>query len=264
MTVEYAPNGLIGLLTPQANTTAEIEFSLLMPAGIAPLVARMTSARSSLDARLVEYFEQLDSTIAQFANAPLSALAAACTGSSYLLGRNREDSLFAALSDRLGIPVTSAALSVVEACRAMGAKRIALVSPYPDSLTEASAAYWKSRSLEISAIARVGGDSSAFHPIYSIAGSAAARSLGELRNSGAQAIVLLGTGMPSLGVVLEQPFVDGVPVFSCMLALAWNAIRLSTGSRSDGSALLEFLSAKDWRHRYQERTRAKDAAAGGR
>ena len=44
MSVQYAPNGLIGLLTPQANTTAEIEFAALMPRGVAALVARMTSA----------------------------------------------------------------------------------------------------------------------------------------------------------------------------------------------------------------------------
>jgi maleate isomerase len=36
MSVQYAPKGLIGLLTPQANTTAEIEFAALMPRGIEP------------------------------------------------------------------------------------------------------------------------------------------------------------------------------------------------------------------------------------
>ena len=113
MSVQYAPKGLIGLLTPQANTTAEIEFAALMPRGIEPLVARMTSARPTLESRLIEYFEGLDDTIVQFANAPIGAIAAACTGSSYLIGPEREDQLLNGLSTRFGRPVTSAGRSVV-------------------------------------------------------------------------------------------------------------------------------------------------------
>ena len=72
MSLEYAPKGLVGLLTPQANTTAEIEFNALMPLGVSSLVARMTSRCSTLEARLLEYFDQLDLTLEQFANAPLA------------------------------------------------------------------------------------------------------------------------------------------------------------------------------------------------
>jgi maleate cis-trans isomerase len=43
MTVEYAPHGLIGVLTPQANTTVEPEFWIMLPPGIALINARMMS-----------------------------------------------------------------------------------------------------------------------------------------------------------------------------------------------------------------------------
>ena len=36
MKVEYAPKGLIGLLTPQANTTVEPEFSILIRGPFTP------------------------------------------------------------------------------------------------------------------------------------------------------------------------------------------------------------------------------------
>jgi len=66
MTVEYAPHGLIGVLTPQANTTVEPEFWLMLPPGVAMINARMTSDKPSLEARLVDYFDQIDKVVEQF------------------------------------------------------------------------------------------------------------------------------------------------------------------------------------------------------
>ena len=43
--LEYAAKGLVGCLTPQANTTVEPEFNILLPAGYAVLNARLPSLR---------------------------------------------------------------------------------------------------------------------------------------------------------------------------------------------------------------------------
>jgi len=259
MSVQYAPEGLIGLLTPQANTTAEIEFSMLMPQGVEALVARMTSGCPTLESRLIEYFERLDDTIAQFANAPIKAVAVACTGSSYLIGPQREDQLFDAVSTRFGQPVTSAGLSVVQACAALSAQRIALLSPYSDSLTAESISYWQARGLEVVEVIRVGSDASAFHPIYAISADSTSTALQSLTMDRAQAIIALGTGMPSLGTILAHPRWQGVPVLSCMLALAWNAVRLAQQASVNAQSLLEIIEGKSWGPRFRTRFQNSDA-----
>ncbi|MFM8555759.1 MAG: hypothetical protein ACKODG_06225 [Betaproteobacteria bacterium] len=246
MSLEYAPKGLLGVLTPQANTTAEIEFNALMPPGFASLVARMTSALPDLEGRLMEYFERLDQSIAQFANAPLTAVAVACTGSSYLMGAQREDTLFETLSLERGVPVTSAGLSVVQACQTLGAHRIAVLSPYSDSLTAASVAYWQARGLEVVEVVRIGSDTTSFHPIYSIQASATLQALHAVQTDQAQAIICLGTGLPSLGTILSNPVHRSAPVFSCMLALAWNALRLAQQQTADATRLRDFIAGSDW------------------
>ena len=90
MSLEYASRGLVGMLTPQANTTVEPEFNILWPRGVAMINARLMSGKASMAARLVDYFDNYAASLAQFANAPVGVVAAACTGASYLAGRERE------------------------------------------------------------------------------------------------------------------------------------------------------------------------------
>ena len=252
MSLEYASQGLVGVLTPQANTTVEPELALLLPSGQAALAARLVSARSDIDDRLREYFtaEVLAATIDRFANAPLGVVTAACTGASYLLGAEAEDRLFGALSDARGVPVTNAALAVCAALRALGASRVALVSPYPESLTVASAGYWTSRGFAVEAIARVNTDPRGFHAIYALSAGSAGDALGQLAATPADAVVMLGTGMPTLGPIRRTPRVGATPVISCMLALAWQASALAAGRAPDADGLTRFVMAEHWGPRF--------------
>jgi maleate isomerase len=71
MSLEYAPRGLVGMLTPQANTTVEPEFNLLWPPGVAMINARLMSDKPSMSERLVDYFDNYGASLRQFANAPV-------------------------------------------------------------------------------------------------------------------------------------------------------------------------------------------------
>src|ERR1700678_3402795 len=175
--VEYARKGLIGVLTPQANTTVEPEFAILMPPGYAFLNARLVSDRPTINARLGDYFAAMESSIDQFANAPMGAVAFACTGASYLQGVDREQAAVEAIETARGIPFLTAGRAVAEALRRLGARRIGLVSPYPPALTEASVTYWRAHGCEVVAVAGAFNAGSSFHPIYDLSGSSAADAL---------------------------------------------------------------------------------------
>ena len=120
-------------------------------------------------------------------------------------------------------------------------------------LTEASAAYWVARGFEVARIVSIATPGAAFHPIYALAEGDASAALAAMQGAGVQAIILLGTGMPSLGAILAQPEVEGAPVISCNLALMWRALAALRAEAADAASLKRWISGADWRVRYQER-----------
>ena len=245
----YGSQGLLGVLTPQANTTVEPEFWAMLPPGYAALNARMTSAKPSIEERLVDYFTHLEQHAAQFGNAPIQALSIACTGSSYLAGRESEQGIIEQLSDRLKLPVTTSGLAMVEAFKSLGAHRIALISPYPTALTAQSVQYWCDHALKVVEVQSVFDDAQpqAFHPIYSLAHDRASRPLEQLYQSDVQVIAMLGTGMPSLAALTQaNQLQNRIPVISCMLATVWWSCRLVDPACQD---LLTWVSSPHWLER---------------
>ena len=244
------------MLTPQANTAVESESNILLPVGTGLLTGRLVSPGATIEERLVDYFDTLELAVQQFASIPLRALGFACTGSSYLSGVEREDDVLQRLSKRLGHHVTSSARAVVDALHALSAKRIALVSPYPDSLTQHSIAYWQKRGFAIDAVVKVTGDNAGTgHPIYGLGSDAAIQALTKLRGKdGFDAVVMLGTGLPTLRAILTTPTVENAPVISCTLALAWRCVCALDSSEPSAASLLEWIDGRDWRERYRQRT----------
>ena len=253
MSLAYAPRGLIGVLTPQANTTVEPEFSIMLPPGVAMINARMLSPQASLEERLADYLKDLDATIAQFANAPLGAIAIATTGTSYIAGAAREQELVDRITRATGVPFISTGQAVVLALRTLSARTIGLVSPYPESLTQKSIGYWTDQGFAVGGLARIGTRSDTFHPIYSISAAGAEAGVQELKSQKLDAIVLLGTGMPTLEAVLQHAYDESPVVMSCMLCLGWAAINAVSGEGADRHALLEFMRGAEWGPRLRAR-----------
>jgi maleate isomerase len=254
MTVEYAPHGLIGVLTPQANTTVEPEFWMMLPPGVALINARMMSDKDTLEGRLIDYFDQLDTAVRQFHNAPIGAIALGTTGASYLAGIPRERDAVAALTKKTGVPFVTAGLAVVLALNTLNAKRIGIVSPYPEPLTKTCIGYWEEHGFKVDGVVQIENRPDQFHPIYSIAASNAQEGLDELEDMNLDAIVMLGTGMPTLEPILERPAVGGAPVMSCMLCLAWASIDAVRGQEPSADALRTFIRGEGWGERLRARS----------
>lgn len=248
--LEYASRGLIGVLTPQANTTAEAELSLLSPPGVGLMTARLTSDKATIDERLVDYVLSMETTLDRFANAPVRAVAFACTGAAYLVDPAQEQAELEQIEARRGYPIITAANAVADAIAALGARRVGIVSPYGDALNQRALRYWEKRGVGIAKVARIKSADEAFHPIYALGATASEASLGELGGTDLDVVVMLGTGLPTLPTILKcgaRP----VPVVSPNLCLMWRSLLAIEGQAPSGDNLRPWLTGEAWAERFR-------------
>ena len=88
-----------------------------------------------------------------------------------------------------------------------------------------------------------------FHPIYSLQAGSASESLKLLEHKNLDAIVMLGTGMPTLGPILDVANWAGPPVTSCMLSLAWRTVLYLDGDDPTEANMLAWSRGAAWRAR---------------
>ena len=241
---------VVALLTPAENPTSEPEISTLLPPDFNVLTGRMFAPSQDMHARLRAYEQQIPRWMEPFGDAPLDAVAFACTGSSYLLpDEQRCGSTFERSHDTL--PLIAAARAVERALNALGAKRIALVSPYPPSLTDPATAYWEAQGFQPAFVLQAPKSKVAGHPIYTQTSSDLLAVLEQAASvKRIDAVVATGTGAPSLPALAVASMKSDTPILSSNLATAW-AVCEDLGQ---GMALEKWL-ARDaaWRDRLAAR-----------
>ena len=168
--------------------------------------------------RIRGYLDTMEGLLAAKIAVPPEVLVLGHTGCSYLAQTQRPGWLDAVLN-RSGAPKIVTAVGAVEdALRGRSIGRVELITPYPPSVHGLACQYWRARGLDVVLEGSMAGANGA-RSIYDLTEADVAafiRARADLRTGSArpEAVVISGTGAPSLGILDELTAELGLPVLS--------------------------------------------------
>lgn len=229
----------IGLVVLATDQTIEYEFrSLLDLPGVGLYEARLHNDAAITPETLRAIGPRIaPSTELILPGTPLDVVAFGCTSATMLLG---EEQVFGEIRKaRPGVPCTTPVTGARAALKALGARRIAMLTPYAPEITAGMAASFQSQGFEVAAYAtfdrRDDRDAACISTESIMAGAIQlAREAPD-----AEAIFVSCTSLRVAEVVNRIEAATGLPVTSSNHAMAWHALRLAgiTDTRPDAGRL---------------------------
>ena len=139
-----------GVLIPSTNTTVEIEYSRLLPPTLQVHVGRLLTSGTGPFAPSKD--EDVDYQARLLGTAKVEVISLAQTSAS-LFADDYDAVTTKRMSAAAGVPAITSAQAIGQAVQALGARRIALVSPYSPPVIERAKRYYESKyGLEVVAL----------------------------------------------------------------------------------------------------------------
>jgi maleate isomerase len=220
-----ARHGAIGLVALATDHVCELDLRQVIPQDRLPLyVSRIAFAPAITFETLGAMRDGITGAAALIlAGGRLDVLAYGCTSGTMVIG---EDEVFARLrAARPGIACTTPPTAALAALRALGARRIAVLTPYIEAVNRRVHDYFTGRGLDIAAFGAF--DKESDEEVAAIAPASILAAAQALDAPDIEAIFLSCTGMRGLAVVEELEARLGKPVITSNQAMAWHALRLA-------------------------------------
>lgn len=224
----------LGLVVLQADETLEMELRRLLPPDAVCLVSRVPSGLEVTPESLAAMEGDLTAAAALLPRgAPFDVLAYACTSGAANIGPQ-------AVARRLleGAPARAATdpvTALAAACAALGLRRLALLSPYIEAVSDDLRAALAERGVDVPVFGTFAeAEETRVARIDAASVDAAARMLAARAAEPVDALFLSCTNLRTLDLIAPLEAALGLPVLSSNLVLAWHLLTLSGGPAPAG------------------------------
>lgn len=220
----------LGMITPSSNSVLEPATCAMLHGvtGISAHFSRFRVTEIALDQPALNQFDPsvMLPAAALLADARVDAIAWNGTSASWL-GIGRDRSLCEAITARTGVPAITSTLACIDAARALGARKVALVSPYTDDVQRRIAEVWAKEGIAPHAERHLGLREN--FSFGEVAPATIADMIRAVAAEGADAVVILCTNLDgaALAAPLEREL--GVAVLDSVAVTLWRTLALAGG-----------------------------------
>lgn len=208
-----------GVLIPSTNTTVEMECRLL-PATYQAHVGRLMSSGGSFSP---SRDEDIDYQSRLLGTAKVELVILAQTSAS-LFADDYDDVVTKRMTAGAGVPAITSAQAVGRAVRALGARRIAIVSPYSDEVNKRAARYFTAKH-GLETIALEGFGATDAYAIGMIGPDNARDAFARIDRPEIEAFVVPGGNFPTMPSIAAWEREFGKPVVTTNQASLWVMLR---------------------------------------
>ena len=216
MTDTLAPRALIGVMTPAMNTVVQPELELLRPAGVTNQMQRFRLGGDNVSDDLLDEADKLMDC------RPL-ALAIGLTTDAGPGGVAKLKKRCSELSEHIGIPVCNASIATQHGLRTIGAKQIAVLTPFNAEIDQIVKANIEAGGFEVVAIK--GTDAPSLPEICETPLQQIRELIQQLAESDCDAIAQIGTALPVVSLIEEMEYATGKSIVACNAAVYWQTLR---------------------------------------
>ncbi len=127
----------VGLLVPSSNTVMEMDFHRELPGGVEIATARMYLPETTKEAEMEMIGQWLGRACADLATLRPDVAVFGCTSGGALFGQDHDRSIIRKIEEETGAEALSILSALSEEFALLGAKRLAVITPYVQNLTDA-------------------------------------------------------------------------------------------------------------------------------
>jgi len=219
----YGQRAKIGLVIPSNNTVIEPELWAMRPAGVSVHGNRIL-ARGNTPEGIIEMEKSTARAVAELRHGQMSAIVYACLATSLVKGLAWTREVARRIAEDAGCPATTAAAATLEALQALGVRRIAIASPYPDGIQALLPAYVAEFGLDLVSTRNLGIRNSL--ELWKIPGAEVRSFAHAVDVPQAEALCIVATDLPTIGEIAALESELGKPVVTTNQAILWKALAL--------------------------------------
>jgi maleate cis-trans isomerase len=214
----------VGLMVPSNNTTMEPELLAWLPEGSCCRTLRIPRGQGMLSPEDVpRYIDGALLLAREFKDEDVDLVVYGCTAAGFMGGPARDAEVAAELAKITGKRVVTTAGAMVAALEHIGARKIAVITPYLDPVNERIRAFLAHSGISVEILSTF--QACTVEELAAIQPRQIADRARDVMQPGIDALFIACSQLPTRAIIGELERELGIPVWSSIRATAWQALR---------------------------------------